>query len=173
MRCGYIKAKNLREIDGFKSSGQYDKLYVDLIDSQGKTKDRELKRLFAEASKGDTLVIKSFDSACNSSSELCSFLETCKEKGLLLASGDEVEAERLLLDEGYEILRFVTDFVQAKDKVKVKKLGRPQLSYPDNFWQVYLKFRQYEGTGINSHQASEELGININTFYKLVREFEL
>ena len=47
--------------------------------------------------------------------------------------------------------------------------GRPEIGYPPNWEEVYYKWKSGEITGV---RARELAGLKINTFYKLVHQYE-
>lgn len=57
----------------------------------------------------------------------------------------------------------------AQAKAKGKHLGRPKAEYPDNWEEVYTKWKSKD---INGKSAMEELNLTRTTFYKLVKMYE-
>lgn len=55
-------------------------------------------------------------------------------------------------------------------KVNNKYKGRKEINRPDNWQKVY---NQYKHRQITATKAMEILGLKKNTFYKLVKEFEM
>jgi Site-specific recombinases, DNA invertase Pin homologs len=54
-------------------------------------------------------------------------------------------------------------------KARGKQFGRPKATYPDNWQEVYI---QWKNDAITAVKAMELLGIKRTTFYKLANEFE-
>ncbi len=54
-------------------------------------------------------------------------------------------------------------------KNKGIKLGRPRITYPDNWSKIYVKWQNKE---ITANKAMEILNLRRNTFYKLVNEYK-
>ena len=54
-------------------------------------------------------------------------------------------------------------------KLKGVKFGRPTIDYPDNWEEVYLKWKNGECKAVD---AMKELNLSKSTFYKLVKEKE-
>ncbi len=57
----------------------------------------------------------------------------------------------------------------ANAKAKGKHLGRPRIEYPDNFKEVYNKWKTKEITGI---KAMELMNLKKNSFYNLIKKYE-
>jgi len=53
-------------------------------------------------------------------------------------------------------------------KADGKHLGRPKAKYPENFADIYIKWKNDE---ITSAMAMEELGLTTTTFYRMIKEF--
>ncbi len=54
-------------------------------------------------------------------------------------------------------------------KRKGKHLGRPALQIPDNFTEVYLRWKKKE---ITARYAMKELGMSRSSFYRVVQKYE-
>ena len=54
-------------------------------------------------------------------------------------------------------------------KAKGKYLGRPRVDYPDNWEEVYIRWKTKEITAV---KAMKLLELKKNTFYKLAKEYE-
>ena len=54
-------------------------------------------------------------------------------------------------------------------KAKGKYKGRKKIEYPDNWKEVYEKWKHREITGT---AAMNELGLKRNTFYNLIKKYE-
>ena len=54
-------------------------------------------------------------------------------------------------------------------KAEGKYKGRKSIGYPDNWEEIYNKYKNRELTGT---KAMELLSLKRNTFYKLVKKFE-
>lgn len=57
----------------------------------------------------------------------------------------------------------------ANAKAKGKHLGRPRVEYPDNFKEVYVKWKNKEIAGV---KAMELMQLKKNTFYNLIKKYE-
>lgn len=55
----------------------------------------------------------------------------------------------------------------AAARAKGKHLGRPKATYPENWLDVYTRWKSKDITAV---KAMQELGLKKNTFYKLVKE---
>ena len=58
----------------------------------------------------------------------------------------------------------------AVAKAQGKHLGRPKAEYPNNWLDVYSKWKSGSITAVI---AMDEMGLKKNTFYKLVKQYEL
>lgn len=54
-------------------------------------------------------------------------------------------------------------------KQKGKHLGRPRIEEPDNFLEVYTRWKAKR---ITAKEAMRELGIKSNTFYRMIKKYE-
>lgn len=54
-------------------------------------------------------------------------------------------------------------------RIKGKRFGRPTIAYPDNWRDVYTRWKKNQLTGLS---AMEELGLSRSTFYRLVNKYE-
>ena len=140
---------------------------------------------------GDTLVIKSLDRLSRSKADIKNELEYFKQNGIRVKVLD-LPTTLMELPEGQE---WVFDMVNnilievlgaiaenerktikqrqaegiAAAKAKGKKLGRPSISFPENWKEVYTSWKT--GT-ITAKTAMEQTGLKRNSFYKLARKME-
>lgn len=170
MRYGYIRTRSRQDVDLFIEHAAADKIFVDLVDRHGKTSGVEMQKMFQILSEGDTVVVRTLTNVCRDIQELCSFLGSMKQKGAHLSSLYEPDkASRLLSDEAFDSIVYVAQFWSQQNAGQTRKTGRPALSFPDGFYDVYERYR----TGmITAKEAADELQIELRVFYALVRVFE-
>ena len=184
------KDQNLdRQLSAFKALGADDREIVTDKES-GKDLDRPGYQALKNAMlrRGDTLVIKSLDRLSRSKADIRDELKYFKDNGIRLKVTD-LPTTMLDLPQGQEwvfemvnnilievmgtiaeqeratIKQRQTEGIQAA-KAKGKKLGRPALTFPDNWNDVYTRWRAGE---ITAKAAMEQTGLRRTSFYKLAR----
>ena len=70
--------------------------------------------------------------------------------------------------ERHEIRRRQKQGIEAA-KAKGKHVGRPAITFPPNWKDVYLRWKRHE---ISQNRACTELGISKNSFKKLLKKYE-
>ena len=70
--------------------------------------------------------------------------------------------------ERMEIRRRQKQGIEAA-KLKGKHLGRPRITMPDNFAEIYALWKKEE---ITAKEAMEILNIKSNTFYRFIKKYE-
>lgn len=183
------KEQNLdRQISAFKALGATDREIITDKES-GKNLDRAgyqaLKNTILR--KGDTLVIKSLDRLSRNKTDIHNELQYFKDNEIRLKVID-LPTTMLDLPEGQEwVFEMVNNILievlgtiaeqeratikkrQAEGiaaaKEKGKKLGRPALTFPDNWDEVYSSWKAGE---ITAKTAMEQTKTKRTSFYKLV-----
>jgi DNA invertase Pin-like site-specific DNA recombinase len=171
MKVGYIQARRIKDIEAFQVTANVDKIAVDMLDESDKSNSEGevFAKLLSEISAGDVIVLQGLSNLpYNDVSELCSFLGSMKEMAVEVQLIDESDGQPLLSDEGFEALSYLQGFIQQKESQK-KKIGRPAKKFPDNFYEVYLEYRN---KNIKADSAASKLKLNKPKFYELVRLFE-
>lgn len=183
------KDQNLdRQISAFKALGATER---DIITDKESGKD--LDRAGYQALKntilrsGDTLVVKSLDRLSRNKTDIHNELRYFKENGIRVKVID-LPTTMMDLPEGQEwVFEMVNNILievlgtiaeqeratikqrQAEGiaaaKEKGKKLGRPALTFPANWNEVYSSWRAGE---ITAKTAMERTGTKRTSFYKLV-----
>ena len=185
------KEQNLdRQIAAFISLGAQER---DIITD--KESGKNLNRTGYQALKNamlrrrDTLVIKSLDRLSRNKTDIKSELQYFRDNGIRLKVID-LPTTMMQLPEGQE---WVFDMVNnilievlgtiaeqeretirkrqaegiAAAKAKGKRLGRPQISVPENWSEVYTAWRRGE---ITAKAAMEQSGLKRTSFYKAVKQ---
>lgn len=185
------KEQNLdRQIESLKKYGVEER---DIItDKQsGKDFNREgyitLKNSLLR--EGDILVIKELDRLGRNMDHIKQEWQELEKLGVnivvldnpVLNTEGKTDLERKLI--GNIIFELLT-YMAQKEREKIKQrqregidaakalgkhLGRPRAKYPDNWDEIYPKWKKGE---IKAVEAMELMGIKKNTFYNLIKRFE-
>jgi len=180
-----------RQTDSLIKAG-VDERFI-LIDSiSGKDFNRPQYQILKNAlRKGDLLIIKSIDRLGRN------YKEIIKEWKYIV---EEIKADIKVLDMPLldttvhkdllgnfisdlilQVLSYVAqqerDFIKQRQqegidiaKSKGKHLGRPKVTYPEEWESVYQEWKNKKITG---KKAMDMLGLKCTTFYKLVKKFEI
>ena len=181
-----------RQIDAFKALGATDRDIITDKES-GKDLDRPgyqaLKNVILR--RGDTLVIKSLDRLSRNKRDIKTELQYFKEQGIRLKVMDLPTTMIDLPQEQEWVFEMVNNILIevlgtiaeqeratiktrqadgiAAAKTKGKKLGRPAISYPDNWDETIASWKAGE---ITAKAAMEQTGMKRTSFYKLARMTE-
>ena len=177
-----------RQVSAFLALGATER---DIITDKESGKDLERAGYQALKSamlrRGDTLVVKSLDRLSRNKSDIKNELQYFKDNGIRLKVID-LPTTMMDLPEGQEwVFEMVNNILievlgtiaeqeratikqrQAEGieaaKQKGKKLGRPALTFPANWDEVYASWRAGE---ITAKTAMEQTGTKRTSFYKLV-----
>ena len=141
--------------------------------------------------EGDTLYVTSLDRLSRNKEDIKQELQWFKEKKIRLKILDlptslvEVpEGQQWILEMIQNVLIEVLSSIAEQERLTIRKrqregidaakkagkhLGRPVLSVPDNFTEVYS---QWKRGNITARKAMEMLGMKSASFYRKVKEFE-
>lgn len=184
MNIAYVRVSTVEQNDGRQLEGlkQYniDKWFTEKISAKDINRP-ELKKMIDFAREGDTIYIWDFSRLARSTKDLLDLVETFKAKGIHLISVKEnldtsTPAGKLMLT----MIGAINEFERANllerqregialAKREGKYKGRKEIGYPENWSEVYSKWKSRELTGT---KAMELLELKRNTFYKLVKEYE-
>lgn len=163
-----------------------------LVDkASGKDLDRESYQALKGAlglRMGDTLYITSLDRLSRNKTEIKQELEWFKKKGIRLKILDlptsmiEIpEGQVWILEMIQNILIEVLSSIAEQERLTIRKrqqegiaaaknkgkhLGRPRLLIPENFDEIYAKWKAGK---ITARAAQKETGLSSATFYRLVQ----
>lgn len=187
------KEQNLdRQIAAFRALGATEREII-----TDKESGKDLERAGYQALKnamlrrGDTLVVKSLDRLSRNKTDIKNELQYFKDNGIRLKVID-LPTTMMDLPEGQEwVFEMVNNILievlgtiaeqeratikqrQAEGieaaKQKGKKLGRPSLTFPANWNEVYTAWKSGE---ITAKVAMEKTGTKRTSFYKLVQTAE-
>lgn len=179
-----------RQIDALLNSGVEER---DIIVDKASGKDFERngymylkERLLRE---GDVLIVKSLDRLSRNKADIKNELEYYRNKGIRLkiidfptTMIDLPSNQDWVLEMVNNILIEVLSSIAEQERLTIrqrqregiesarkkgKHLGRPAAIKPDNWDDVYGRWKSGDITG---RQAMEELGMKRTTFYKMVKE---
>lgn len=139
----------------------------------------ELKAMLNYVRKGDTVYVKDLSRLARNTKDLLDIVALLEKKGVTLFSIKEnidtsTHIGKLMLTFLGAIYQFERDNLleRQKDGIAIAKMkgkykGRKKVPKPDNFSEIYKKWRNREITSIG---AIRQLGISEYAFYKFVRE---
>lgn len=184
MNIGYIRVSTVeqneaRQLEALRKH-DIEKMFTEKVSA--KNTDRpQLKAMIEFAREGDTIFIHSLDRLARSTKDLLQIIEELQAKGIHLVSNKEsidtsTATGKLMLT----MIGAIAEFERAnmlerqREGIAIAKkegryMGRKEIDYPDNWKEIYDKYRTRQLTGT---KAMEELGLKRNTFYKLVKEYE-
>lgn len=185
MNIGYIRVSTVEQNEGRQVEAlkkyNIDKTFTEKVSAKD-TNRPELKAMLEFAREGDTIYIHSFDRLARSTQDLLNLVDELKAKKIYLVSNKEnidssTPTGKLMLTMIGAINTFERENMLERQregiaiaKAEGKFKGRKEIDYPSNWNEVYPKWKSREKT---SNKAMEELGLKRNTFYKLVKEFEV
>ena len=132
--------------------------------------------------EGDKVYIHDLSRLARSTKDLLTIIETLKNKKVELISNKEnidtsTPTGKLMITMIGAIYEFERDNLLERQKEGIhlakkegKYTGRKRIQYPENLKEVYSKWKIRE---ITANKAMEQLGLKRNTFYSLVKEYEL
>ncbi|SHH55422.1 recombinase family protein [Tepidibacter thalassicus] len=184
MKVGYIRVSTVEQNEDrqkvlMKKNG-IEKLFIDKC--SGKDTNRpKLKELMEFVRKGDTVYVESFSRLARSTKDLLELVKSLNDKGVNLISFKEnidttTPHGKLMLTMLGAIAEFERDCLLERQregialaKAKGKYKGRKKIGYPNNWEEVY---NRYKTRKITATKAMEILSLKRNTFYKLKKEWE-
>jgi len=140
--------------------------------------------------KEDILVIKSIDRLGRNYKQICEEWNDISnniqakikviDMPLLDTTNDDNLTNKLINNIVLQLLSYVAEqernFIKQRQKegieiakAKGKKFGRPTIKYPNNWHEVYKKWKEGELTAV---AAMKQLNLKPTTFYKLVKQFK-
>ncbi len=184
MNIAYVRVSTVEQNEGRQLEGlkkyDIDKWFTEKVSAKD-TNRPQLKELLEYAREGDTVFVWDFSRLARSTKDLLDLVEQFQAKGIHLRSIKEnldtsTPTGKLMLTMIGAINEFErTNMLErqkegiALAKAEGKYKGRKEISYPDNWDEVYSKWKNRELTGT---KAMELLGLKRNTFYKLIKEYE-
>lgn len=179
VRVSTVEQNEARQIEELKKHN-IDKWYTEKASAKD-TNRPELQAMLDFAREDDVVYIMDFSRLARSTKDLLELVEQMELKGIQLVSLKEnvdtsTPTGKLMLT----MIGAIAEFERANllerqregiaiAKAEGKYKGRKEIQRPDNWDEVYPKWKQREITG---KEAMELMGLKRNTFYKLVREYE-
>lgn len=179
VRVSTVEQNEARQLEGLKKYN-IDEWFTEKVSAKD-TKRPKLQELLKFAREGDTIYIWDFSRLARSTKDLLEIVEDLTKKGVHLKSIKEnldtsTPTGRLMLT----MIGAINEFERANmlerqregiaiAKAAGKYKGRPSITYPDNWKEVYDEWRVRK---ITATKAMELTGLKKNSFYKLVKEYE-
>lgn len=184
MNIAYIRVSTVEQNEErqIKALEKYniDKTFMEKVSA--KNTDRpELKAMIDFAREGDTVYVHSLDRLARSTKDLLEIVEKLQNKGIHLVSNKEnIDTNSATGTLMLTVLGAIAEFERAnmlerqREGIAIAKAagkfkGRKPIEYPDNWKEIYEKWKN---RNITSNNAMEQLGLKRNTFYKLVKEYK-
>jgi hypothetical protein len=191
MKYGYLRAYKLCELSEFEEQVKADALYYDLTDELGNASiNDDFNKVITSVAVNDTIVIKSLENAirgviekekeATGINDLLDLIRVVREKHVHLISLEDKNLNELISNISYGTVESFTQIIANKISKALSaktKLGRPVKTYPKNFKEVYFAYKvgkeeKKMPNRVDSRAAAKQLGIAIQKFYSLVRDFE-
>lgn len=179
VRVSTVEQNEGRQIEALKSHNIY-KWFTEKVSAKN-TNRPELRSMIEYAREGDTIYIHSLDRLARSTKDLLNIVEELQAKGIHLVSNKEnidtsTATGKLMLTMIGAIAEFERTNLLERQKEGIalakqngKYKGRKKIGYPNNWNDVYKKWKSRE---LKGNEAMDQLGLKRNTFYKLVKEYE-
>lgn len=184
MKIAYIRVSTVdqneeRQIKAMEHLG-IEKYFLEKVSAKDGNRQK-LIELLEFVREGDTVYIKDFSRLARSTKNLLEIVEQLEIKKVKLISLKEnldtsTSTGKLMLTmigaiyefERFNLLERQREGIEiAKEKGKYK--GRKKVEYPNNWIDVYKRWKNREVAG---NKAMEQLGLKRTTFYKLIKEYE-
>ncbi len=184
MKIAYIRVSTVdqneeRQIKAMEHLG-IEKYFIEKVSAKNTARPK-LKEMIEFAREGDTVYIHSLDRLARSTKDLLEIVEQLQAKGIQLVSNKEnidtsTATGKLMLT----MIGAIAEFERAnllerqKEGIAIAKekgvyKGRKKIDFPENWNEVYKKWKNREMTGA---KAMDQLGLKKTTFYKLIKEHE-
>ena len=176
VRVSTIEQNEARQVEALKKYN-IEKWYIEK--ASGKDINRpKLKEIIEFARDGDTVYIHSLDRLARNTKNLLAIVEEFETKNIHLVTSKEAidtstATGKLMLTMIGAINTFEIENMleRQREGIAIAKAngvykGRKRIDYPENWNEIYLKYKNRELTAIKS---MELLGLKKNTFYKLAK----
>lgn len=175
IRCSSLEQNEARQLEALKNYN-IEKYFTEKISAKD-TNRIELQVMLDYVREGDVIYTKDFSRIARSTKDLLDIVEKLQNKGVKLISLKEnldstTSTGKLMLTMIGAIYEFersnllerqAEGIAIAKRQGKFK--GRKEITKPNNWHEVYSKYKQRQ---ITAKQAMKELNLKTNTFYKFV-----
>lgn len=179
VRVSTVEQNEQRQLEGLKNYN-IDKWFTEKVSAKD-TNRPQLKTMIEFAREGDTIYIWDFSRLARSTKDLLDIVEELTNKGVHLRSVKEnldtsTPSGKLMLT----MIGAINEFERANmlerqregiaiAKADGKYKGRPSVTYPDNWKEVYDQWKVRKITAVT---AMELTGLKKNSFYNLVKRYE-
>lgn len=179
VRVSTVEQNEQRQLEGLKNYN-IDKWFTEKVSAKD-TNRPQLKAMIEFAREGDTIYIWDFSRLARSTKDLLDIVEELTNKGIHLKSVKEnldtsTPSGKLMLT----MIGAINEFERANmlerqregiaiAKADGKYKGRPSVTYPDNWKEVYDQWKVRKITAV---KAMELTGLKKNSFYNLVKRYE-
>jgi DNA invertase Pin-like site-specific DNA recombinase len=177
IRVSTMEQNEGRQVEALKPH-QIDKWFIDKC--SGKNTDRpQFRQMLDYIREGDTVFVEDFSRLSRSVADLLRIVNLLQEKNVGLVSlKEKIDSStpqgRLMLTmigainefERANILERQAEGIALAKQRGVYK-GRKRISKPDNWQEVYSRWKQRE---ISATEAMKELGLKRNTFYNFIKQ---
>ena len=177
VRVSTVDQNEARQLEGLK---KYDieKWFTEKVSAKD-TNRPQFKSMLDFAREGDTIFVWDFSRLARSTKDLLNIVEQLEDKGIHLKSIKEnldtsTPTGKLMLtmigainefERSNTLERQREGIALAKKEGKFK--GRKKIEFPDNWKEIYDKWKSRELSG---SKAMDQLGLKRNTFYKLIKK---
>lgn len=184
MNIAYVRVSTVDQNEGRQLEGlkKYDieKWFTEKVSAKD-TNRPQFKSMLDFAREGDTIFVWDFSRLARSTKDLLDIVEQLQEKKIHLKSIKEnldtsTPTGKLMLT----MIGAINEFERAnllerqKEGIAIAKQqgkfkGRKAINFPDNWKEIYDKWKSRELTGA---AAMDQLKLKRNTFYKLIKKYE-
>ena len=178
IRVSTVEQNEARQLEGLKKY-DIDKIFEEKVSAKD-TNRPQLKAMLDFAREGDIIYVWDFSRLARSTKDLLNIVEQLENKKINLISIKEsldtsTPTGKLMLT----MIGAINEFERANllerqregiaiAKRKGKFRGRKPIDYPENWNEVYARWKNRE---ITAKEAMDILNLKRNTFYKLVNNF--
>lgn len=179
VRVSTVDQNDVRQLEGLKKY-KIDKWFTEKVSAKD-TNRPKLTEMIEFAREGDTIFVWDFSRLSRSVKDLLDIAEQLQNKGTFLRSIKEnldtsTPTGKLMLT----MIGAINEFERAnllerqREGIAIAKAegrykGRPSITYPDNWKDIYDKWKVREITAV---KAMELLNLKKNSFYNLVKRYE-
>lgn len=158
---------------------EVDKIFQEKVSAKD-TNRPQLKAMLDFAREGDTIYVWDFSRLARSTKDLLNIVEQLENKKIHLISIKEnldtsTPTGKLMLT----MIGAINEFERAnllerqKEGIAIAKRegkfrGRKEIDYPDNWQEIYIKWKNRKMT---ANEAMKILRLKRNTFYKLIKKY--
>lgn len=180
-----------RQLDAFRKLGAEEK-YIFTDKASGKNLERENYMLLRNniLRPGDTLVIKSLDRLSRNKLDIKNELEYYRQNNIRVKIIDlpttmvEYQGQEWIIDMVNNLVIEVLSSIAEQERAEIKKrqaegiavakkmgkkFGNQPFVYPDNWDEVYFKWKNHQ---IKGTEAAALVGVTKSTFYKYIKIYE-